>query len=313
MHYWCQAARANHPAGSGQQPLCGFHSRLQGRAAGLLQFRSLRAVHRNRAAGQPGPSRREEDRMGLRQPAREECPGGGPVYSRPLSQRLESLTPPMRTILAVILALGVLASPLPRAQAAPQPNIILILADDMGYGDIASFGSVKNRTPNLDRMAREGVKLTSFYAAPVCTPSRAQILTGCYAKRVSLPLVLSPAAPIGLSAHEHCIAELLKQQGYATIAIGKWHVGDQPEFLPTRHGFDRYFGLPYSNDMGGSGNRAKPRRDTHPPLPLIENDHAIETVTPEGQNQLTARYTDEAVNFIRGHKDTPFLDRKSVV
>jgi arylsulfatase A-like enzyme len=214
---------------------------------------------------------------------------------------------PMRTLLAVVVLLGALTSHLPRTQAAPKPNFILILADDMGYGDIGPFGSVKNRTPNLDRMAREGVKLTSFYAAPVCTPSRAQILTGCYAKRVSLPLVLSPAAPIGLSAHEHCIAELLKQQGYATIAIGKWHVGDQPEFLPTRHGFDRYFGLPYSNDMGGPTNRARARRDSRPPLPLVENDQVIETVTPEGQNQLTARYTDEAVNFIRSHQDTPFF------
>src|ERR1039458_9297239 len=115
--------------------------------------------------------------LSRRQPGREECPGGGPIYPRLLSQGLGSLTPPMKTLLAIVLALGVLASPLPRAQAAPKPNIILILADNMGYGDIAPFGSVKNRTPNLDRMAREGVKLTSFYAAPVCTPSRAQILT----------------------------------------------------------------------------------------------------------------------------------------
>src|SRR5580765_55774 len=135
------------------------------------------------------------------------------------------------------------------AGVAPvKPNFILILADDMGYGDIGPFGSTRNRTPNLDRLAQEGMRFTSFYAAPVCTPSRAQILTGCYAKRVSLPNVLSPAAPVGLSSHEHTIAELLKQQGYATMAIGKWHVGDAPEFLPTHHGFDRYLGLPYSND-----------------------------------------------------------------
>ncbi len=169
----------------------------------------------------------------------------------------------MKSFPPVVVVLCALASHLLCAQAAPKPSLILILADDMGYGDIGPFGSVKNRTPNLDRMAREGVKFTSFYAAPVCTPSRAQILTGCYAKRVSLPLVLSPAAPIGLSAREHSIAELLKQQGYATIAIGKWHVGDQPEFLPTRHGFDRYFGLPYSNDMGGPTNRVQ--SETGPP------------------------------------------------
>jgi arylsulfatase A len=212
-----------------------------------------------------------------------------------------------KTWLAVLLILTALSPGVPRAQAALKPNFILILADDMGYGDIAPFGSVQNRTPNLDRMAHEGIKFTSFYAAPVCTPSRAQILTGCYAKRVSLPQVLSPAAAIGLSAAEHSIAELLKGQGYATIAIGKWHVGDQPEFLPTRHGFDRYFGLPYSNDMGGPGNRAKAVRARHPPLPLVQNEQVIETVTPEGQNRLTERYTDEAVKFIREHKDTPFF------
>src|SRR6185503_12597495 len=108
-----------------------------------------------------------------------------------------------------------------------KPNFIFILADDLGYGDIGPFGSTVNRTPNLDRMAREGMKLTSFYAAPVCTPSRAQILTGCYAKRVSLPHVIGPASPVGLSSEERTIAELLKQQGYATMVIGKWHVGDQ--------------------------------------------------------------------------------------
>ena len=127
----------------------------------------------------------------------------------------------------------------------------------MGYGDIGPFGSKLNRTPHLDRMAREGMKLTSFYAAPVCTPSRAQMMTGCYAKRVSLPNVLGPVCPIGISAKEHTIADLLKQQGYATMAIGKWHLGDQPDFLPTRHGFDHYLGLPYSNDMGGTGKEPK--------------------------------------------------------
>lgn len=196
----------------------------------------------------------------------------------------------------------------PSHSAETKPNFIFILVDDLGYGDIGSFGSAENRTPNLDRMAREGMKLTSFYAAPVCTPSRAQILTGCYAKRVSLPRVLGPVAPIGLSSNEHCIAELLKQQGYATIAIGKWHVGDQPDYLPTRHGFDQYFGLPYSNDMDGqAANRAKPRGERHPPLPLVQNEQVIETVTPDGQNRLTERYTDLAVKFIRDHKSSPFF------
>jgi arylsulfatase A-like enzyme len=211
----------------------------------------------------------------------------------------------MKSLAAVVAVMMTFVSP--GARAAAKPNFIFILADDMGYGDIGPFGSTQNRTPNLDRMAREGVKLTSFYAAPVCTPSRAQILTGCYAKRVSLPRVLGPVAPIGLSSNEHCIAELLKQQGYATIAIGKWHVGDQPEFLPTRHGFDQYFGLPYSNDMGGQGKGAKARGERHPPLPLVQDDHVIETVTPDGQNRLTERYTELAVKFIREHQASPFF------
>lgn len=213
----------------------------------------------------------------------------------------------MKTLAAIVALFSIATFISPRAFAETKPNFIFILADDLGYGDIGPFGSTENRTPNLDRMAREGMKLTSFYACPVCTPSRAQILTGCYAKRVSLPRVLGPAAPIGLSSNEHCIAELLKQQGYATIAIGKWHVGDQPEFLPTRHGFDEYFGLPYSNDMGGPTNRGKARDVRHPPLPLVQNDHVIETVTPDGQNRLTERYTDLAVKFIREHKASPFF------
>ena len=192
-----------------------------------------------------------------------------------------------------------------KSSTATKPNFIIILADDLGYGDIGPFGSKTNRTPNLDRMAREGMKLTSFYAAPVCTPSRAQILTGCYAKRVSLPAVLGPASSIGISAKEHTIAELLKEQGYATMAIGKWHVGDHPDFLPTRHGFDHYFGLPYSNDMGsedgqlGKGNR--------PPLPLVRDMQVIEEVAPRDQDRLTKRYTDEAVKFICEQKFKPFF------
>ena len=198
-----------------------------------------------------------------------------------------------------------------RSATAPEkPNFIFILADDMGYGDIGPFGSRKNRTPNLDRMAREGMKLTSFYAAPVCTPSRAQILTGCYAKRVSLPDVIFPRSKIGLSTNEHTIATLLKSQGYATIAIGKWHVGDDPKFLPTRHGFDHYLGLPYSNDMGGE----VPGKDTEnwgknrkPPLPLVRDEEVIETLKPADQDKLTALYTEEAVKFMRANKDRPFF------
>jgi len=189
-----------------------------------------------------------------------------------------------------------------------RPNIILIYADDLGYGDLGSFGSIKNQTPNLDRMVREGMKFTSFYAAPVCTPSRAQVITGCYAKRVSLPDVISPAAPVGLSTNENTVAKLLGSRGYATMCIGKWHLGDAPEVLPTRHGFDHYFGLPYSNDMGGEGTPADAgKKSSRPPLPLVRDEQVIETLAPRDQDRLTARYTDEALQFIRQNQMRPFF------
>ena len=204
-------------------------------------------------------------------------------------------------LLTVALAAAVWLAPVVgRAAESPKPNFVVILIDDMGYGDIGPFGSKMNRTPHLDRMAREGMRLTSFYAAPVCTPSRAQMMTGCYAKRVSLPNVLGPVCPIGISAKEHTIADLLKRQGYATMAIGKWHLGDQLAFLPRRHGFDHYFGLPYSNDMGGTG------KDRSPPLlPLLRDDLVIEA--PATQDTLTSRYTEQAVKFIVANKDRPFF------
>ena len=196
----------------------------------------------------------------------------------------------------------------------PKPNFVVILIDDLGYGDIGPFNSKLNRTPNLDRMATEGMKLTSFYAATVCTPSRAQMMTGCYAKRVSMPLVIFPACSTGLSAREHTVASLLKSRGYATMAIGKWHLGDQPEFLPTRRGFDHYLGLPYSNDMGSRPNAAAKKAAQknkgsetmlRPPLPLLRDQNVIEA--PANQDTLTARYTEEAVKFITANKDHPFF------
>ena len=168
------------------------------------------------------------------------------------------------TVLFLVRALHAADATVP----AVKPNFVVILIDDMGYGDIGPFGSKVNRTPNLDRMAKEGMKLTSFYAAPVCTPSRAQMMTGCYAKRVSLPFVLCPVSKTGSAPQERTVAELLKPRGYATECIGKWHLGDQPEFLPTRTGFDHYVGLPYSNDMGGAPkgpSRADGKVDNRPP------------------------------------------------
>ena len=187
--------------------------------------------------------------------------------------------------------------------AAPaRPNIVLIFIDDLGYGDIGPFGSTKNRTPNLDRMAKEGMKLTSFYAAPVCSVSRAQVMTGCYGQRVSIPGVLSPGVATGISKNEHTVAELMKAQGYATMCIGKWHLGDQPEFLPTRHGFDSYFGLPYSNDM-----MQKAKVNGQSVVPLMRDDKVIELLAGDDQDHLTERYTDEALKFISKNNDRPFF------
>ena len=179
-----------------------------------------------------------------------------------------------------------------------KPNIVLIFIDDMGYADIGPFGNTNVRTPHLDKMAAEGMKFTSFYATPVCSMSRACLLTGCYNTRVSIPGVLFPKNTIGLNPNEITLAEIVKQKGYATCAIGKWHLGHYPEFLPTRQGFDHYFGLPYSNDMQAG-------RNGMPPLPLYDDDKVIET-QPD-QSQLTRRYTEQAVKFIREHKDGPFF------
>ena len=187
-------------------------------------------------------------------------------------------------------------------QAAEKPNFIFINIDDLGYADIGPFGSKLNRTPSLDRMAEEGCKLTSFYAAPVCSPSRASFMTGCYPKRsLSIPHVLFPGNDVGLAPTEITISELLKQQGYATGCIGKWHLGDQPEFLPRRQGFDYYFGLPYSNDMGPAEDGVKsnlgvpiPIRKSigkgQPPLPLLRNETVLQRVLAHDQTTLVAAH-----------------------
>ena len=182
------------------------------------------------------------------------------------------------------------------------PNIVLIFCDDLGYADIGPYGS-KIPTPHLDRMARDGLKFTDFYVAqPVCSASRTALLTGCYPNRVGILGALGPRSVTGIHSNEITLAEILKGQGYATAAFGKWHLGDAPEFLPTRHGFDEYFGLPYSNDMwprNPTGGRS------YPPLPLFEGERVIETM-PD-QTQLTRRYTERAVRFIRQHQGRPFF------
>ena len=196
---------------------------------------------------------------------------------------------------------------------ALRPNFIIIFADDLGYGDITPFGSTLHRTPNLDRMAMEGRKFTSFYVSSgVCTASRASLMTGSYPRRVNLHtdeagrVVLFPGAHRGLHPDEITLAEILKEKGYATGIVGKWHLGDQPEFLPTRQGFDSYYGLPYSNAMSTGVDNPNPNRErSYPPLPLLRDEMVIEE-EPD-QSLLTQRYTEEAVQFIRAHQDEPFF------
>ncbi|MHC4202545.1 MAG: sulfatase family protein, partial [Planctomycetota bacterium] len=200
------------------------------------------------------------------------------------------------------------------ANAKRKPNFVVIFIDDMGYGDIEPFGSKLNKTPHLNRMADEGMKLTSFYvAAPVCTPSRAGLMTGCYPKRVGLAkgswhIVLFPKDPHGLNPNEKTIAGVLKDAGYATGCFGKWHLGDQPEFLPTSHGFDTYFGIPYSNDMWPRHPSVKRWKVFPPPLPVLRDTKVVDIVKDmDDQAQLCKRFTDETVEFIRKNRDRPFF------
>jgi len=187
-----------------------------------------------------------------------------------------------------------------------QPNIILINCDDLGYGDLGCYGSKINSTPALDKMAEEGIKFTNFYmASPVCSPSRGAMLTGCYPPRIGFGSfegrwVLFPGQPVGLNPEEITIAKLLKTEGYATKIVGKWHCGDQREFLPTRHGFDSYYGIPYSNDMG-----RQVEDDPRPPLPLLRDEEVIQA-QPD-QRGITERYVEECVRFMRENKENPFF------
>jgi arylsulfatase A-like enzyme len=181
------------------------------------------------------------------------------------------------------------------------PNFVIILADDLGYGDLGCNGARGIATPHLDRMAREGVRLTDFYVAqPVCSASRAALLTGCYPNRIGILGALNPSSKHGISDTEKTIAEVLKPRGYATAVYGKWHLGHHPRFLPARHGFDDYFGLPYSNDMWPKHPEAR-----FPPLPLIAGEK-IMGHDPD-QSQLTTWYTEHAVEFIAKNKERPFF------
>jgi arylsulfatase A-like enzyme len=194
-----------------------------------------------------------------------------------------------------------------------KPNIVLIFMDDMGYADVGSYGAKDYETIHLDRMAHEGMRFTDFYASQaVCSASRASLLTGCYAERVSILGALGPYAEKGIHSGEVTIADLLKRRGYATAMFGKWHLGHHKEFLPVHHGFDEYFGLPYSNDMWPVDYDGTPAthgsKTYYPPLPLIEGDKKIgEIRTLQDQNGLTTRYTERAVRFIQRNRKRPFF------
>jgi arylsulfatase A len=219
------------------------------------------------------------------------------------------------------LFVGAFLAVLASAQQAERPNIVIIFADDLAYGDLGVYGNPNIRTPNLDRMAAEGMRLTDFYSASsVCTPSRAALLTGRLPIRSGLNRVLFPTAPGGIPASEVTIAEALKDAGYRTAMVGKWHLGDQPKYLPTNNGFESYFGIPYSNDMSArrravppgkkrptrvtSGN--SPRREM-PEVPLLRDEKVVES-DPD-QSLITKRYTSEAVEVINkfGAGDAPFF------
>jgi arylsulfatase A-like enzyme len=202
--------------------------------------------------------------------------------------------PPPALLIALLSASFVAAAERP-------PNFVLIYCDDMGYGDLSCYGRTEYKTPRLDKLASQGMRFTDFHtAAAVCSASRAALMTGCYPQRIGILGALGPQAKHGINAEETLLPEVLKAQGYATAIYGKWHLGHLPPFLPKQHGFDDYFGLPYSNDMWPFHPTAK-----FPALPLIEGKRTIH-VNPD-QTKLTQWYTERAVKFIETNKDQPFF------
>jgi arylsulfatase A len=210
----------------------------------------------------------------------------------------------MRLAIHFILILGSTGLAHSSFSAPPpeHPNIVLIVADDLGYGDLGCYGGT-NKTPRLDALASEGIRFTDFYVAQaVCSASRAAILTGCYPNRIGIQGALGPNSKVGIAENEMTIGELLKPLGYATAFVGKWHQGDAPPFLPTRHGFDSYFGIPYSNDMWPNHPTSGAK---FPPLKLIEGEKIIEEM-PD-QRLITQRYTEQAIKFINQSAKRPFF------
>ena len=220
----------------------------------------------------------------------------------------------LRTLPFVVLCS--IASLTTAAQQDRLPNIVIIFIDDMGYADIGPFGATGYATPNLDRMAREGMKFTDFeVSSAVCSASRAALLTGCYHRRVGISGALGPRSTNGINANEVTLAEICKQKGYATACFGKWHLGHHTKFLPLQHGFDEYFGLPYSNDMWplhpayvNLPADSQKRKRNYPQLPLIEGNRVVNAkVTAADQAMLTTWYTQRAVSFIERNKNRPFF------
>jgi len=219
-----------------------------------------------------------------------------------------------KAVAAAALLVSVAAA-LPGAENRP-PNVVIIFADDLGYADIGVFGATGFQTPHLDRLAKEGRVFSNFHVAQaVCSASRAGLLTGCYPNRIGIHGALGPKSRTGINPDEKTIAEVLREQGYATAIFGKWHLGDSPQFLPTRHGFDQYLGLPYSNDMWpfhpslvGLPENDERRKRGYPDLPLLENEQVVNPrVLPKDQELLTTAYTERAVKFIETNKDKPFF------
>jgi arylsulfatase len=200
-------------------------------------------------------------------------------------------------------------------QNTEKPNVIIVFVDDEGYGDVGCYGATGYETPNLDQLASEGMRFTNFYAAQsVCSVSRAALLTGCYPNRLEFPGALFPDDVIGINPTEFTMAEMFKDQGYSTACFGKWHLGWQKEFLPLQHGFDEYFGLPYSNDMWPNDNVTGVRlpknvgRGNYPVLPLIDGNNVVDSITSmKDQDRLTTLYTEKAVDFINRNSKTPFF------
>jgi len=217
---------------------------------------------------------------------------------------MHSLTKLILVSLLFGLSLPCEASATEPGVGTDKPNFIIIFTDDQGYADLSCFGGKHVSTPRIDQMAAEGARLTNFYvAAPICTPSRAALMTGCYPKRIGMAdRVFLAGDDRGLNPKEITIAEVLKLAGYKTGMFGKWHLGDQPEFLPTRQGFDEFFGLPYSHDIHPFHTNKK---HNFPPLPLLEMEKVVE-LNPDA-DYLTKRFTERAVDFIERHKDEPFF------